>query len=153
MSSRDSEMYSTSTVVSEYLDLSVVGPKNMKKQNVVGWAKVVSAITRLDKVRLTWKFACGKIPVWLKCSHVLGLIGLMFDYSMKDLLFNQNFEQNFWPLSFRSFLRANYHTRFTLGLHRGYTRVTQGFSEFILELYTAYTSDIEGSCKGEWRSS
>ena len=42
-----------STVVSEYLALQVVGPKDMKKQKVVGPAKMVSAITRLGKVRLT----------------------------------------------------------------------------------------------------
>ena len=41
------------TVVSEYLALQVVGPKDMKKQEVVGPAKMVSAITRLGKVRLT----------------------------------------------------------------------------------------------------
>ena len=49
----DTCMYEYPTVVSEYLALQVVGPKDMKKQKVVGPAKMVSAITRLGKVRLT----------------------------------------------------------------------------------------------------
>jgi len=33
-----------------------------KKQNVVGPTKMVSAITRLGKVRFTREFACGNLP-------------------------------------------------------------------------------------------
>ena len=64
-------------MVSEKMALRLVGPKDMKKQKVVGPARMISAITRLGSIRLGSEFACGKISIRLKFSCVLGLIGVI----------------------------------------------------------------------------